>query len=127
MAVIPGFSIQHGKVISATLIVAVTGLILNPTLSVPLQLFQPPGWSWQCIPCPPSKMGLQAGSQPLPSDLKPGIGTGLPLPYFFFHFAYYRNCCRSLQVFLELCLHWQDWAVGVEHFQEELFCCGGDK
>lgn len=87
MAVIPGFSIQHGKVISATLIVAVTGLILNPTLSVPLQLFQPPGWSWQCIPCPPSKMGLQAGSQPLPSDLKPGIGTGLPLPYFFFPFC----------------------------------------
>lgn len=42
MAVIPGFSIQHGKVISATLIVAVTGLILNPTLSVPLQLFPAP-------------------------------------------------------------------------------------
>lgn len=69
MAVIPGFSIQHGKVISAMLITVVTGPILHPTLSMPLQLF--PGWSWQCIPCPSFQNGASGRVPALPSDPEP--------------------------------------------------------
>lgn len=98
------------------LITAVTDPILHPALSVPLQLFT--GWSWQFIPCPPSKMGLPT----LPSNPEPrGKNRIATSTFFFFYFACYRNCCWSLQAFLELCLHQQDWAVGTGHFQEDCF------
>lgn len=65
---------------------------------------------------PPPKWAFR---QALPSDPEPRCRNRTATSTFFF--SCYGTCCQSLQAFLELCLPWQDGAVGTGHFQEDFF------
>lgn len=117
---------------SATLVTAVTGPILQPTLSVSLQLFPAPqmvvaACAVSLLPCQ-SAGRLPALPETLPAaDPKPGGRKKAAASAFFFHFACYSSRYRSFKALLELWSSLTGLACWCRAFAGGLCCCLGEK